>query len=270
MDNASGHLAILAGAGLAAALLSAYMLAAGRSDPTADAVVVTLPQRTGPAPQPAVRPPVGPMSDPAALARSLQRELKRVGCYDGDISGVWSAPSRAAMKAFTNSVNAALPVDQPDQVLLALVQAHKGQACGTGCPTGEIEGANGRCLPGAIAHKSPDRPTPAPVATDPTPPPAVKAIPPPVPVARKPALPSPPNEPPQVAVTEPPPPAAEPAEPLPQLLHPPRRIRRAGPIPAIGIYQRRLKRFMRRAPSKPAAVARSLLRSLTRAAQGPW
>ena len=165
MNNAGGHMVILAGAGLGAAFLSAYMLAARQSEPAIqEAVVVTLPQRIQPpVPQPAARPPAeraqpavgpGPMSDPAALARTLQRELKRVGCYDGEVSGVWSPASRAAMKAFTERVNASLPVDRPDPVLLALVQGHQGRACGDNCPTGEARGADGRCLPVAIIGKA--------------------------------------------------------------------------------------------------------------------
>ena len=172
MNNAGGHMVILAGAGLGAAFLSAYMLAARQSEPAVqEAVVVTLPQRIQPpVPQPAARPPAeraqpavgpGPMSDPAALARTLQRELKRVGCYDGEVSGVWSPASRAAMKAFTERVNASLPVDRPDPVLLALVQGHQGRACGDNCPAGEARGADGRCLPVAIMGKAQSKPDPA-------------------------------------------------------------------------------------------------------------
>ena len=171
MNNAGGHMVILAGAGLGAAFLSAYMLAARQSEPAVqEAVVVTLPQRIQPpVPQPAARPPAerpqpsvgpGPMSDPAALARMLQRELKRVGCYDGEVSGVWSPASRAAMKTFTERVNASLPVDRPDPVLLALVQGHQGRACGDICPAGEARGANGRCLPVAIIGKAQSKPVP--------------------------------------------------------------------------------------------------------------
>src|SRR5262245_37399746 len=58
------------------------------------------------------------------LARELQRHLKRAGCYGGAVTGVWSPPVRRAMKAFTDRANAALPVDQPDQVLLALVESN--------------------------------------------------------------------------------------------------------------------------------------------------
>jgi hypothetical protein len=68
----------------------------------------------------------------AALARELQRELRRVGCYNGEISGVWTTSSRLAMKTFVERVNAALPIDKPDPVLLSLVQGHRERACGVG------------------------------------------------------------------------------------------------------------------------------------------
>lgn len=300
MNNAGGHMVILAGAGLAAAFLSAYMLAARQSEPAVqEAVVVTLPQRIQPpVPQPAARPPTerpqpsvgpGPMSDPAALARTLQRELKRVGCYDGEVSGVWSPASRAAMKAFTERVNASLPVDRPDPVLLALVQGHQGRACGDICPAGEARGADGRCLPVAIMGKAQSKPAPTPSAeAEPRVEPS-KAMPVPLPVPvplparRPPPLPAASAEPapaplPRAAVAPPPaPPAPVPvprAQPMDppdlQATQPPSRSRHAGPAPAMRVYGRSIRRFVRRAPSKPAAVARSLLRSLERAAQGPW
>src|SRR5262249_4147212 len=39
-----------------------------------------------------VAPPSAPSQawDRVSLTRELQRELKRVGCYDGEVSGVWS------------------------------------------------------------------------------------------------------------------------------------------------------------------------------------
>ena len=57
------------------------------------------------------------------------------------------------MRAFTGRINAALPVDEPDGVLLALVQGHKDKACGMPCPPGEGLAADERCLPNAVlAH----------------------------------------------------------------------------------------------------------------------
>src|SRR5262245_38362033 len=80
------------------------------SGPTAPATVATR--------------PIDP-EDKVALARALQRELKRIGCYNGEISGAWTTSSRMAMKTFLERVNATLPIDSPDPVLLSLVQGHR-------------------------------------------------------------------------------------------------------------------------------------------------
>jgi len=81
--------------------------------------------------------PVLPASAPRdmdALVREIQRQLTRVGCYHGEVSGKWSAQSRLAMQAFTEQVNAKLPVDRPDQILLRLIEGHQGRACGARPP----------------------------------------------------------------------------------------------------------------------------------------
>jgi hypothetical protein len=64
--------------------------------------------------------------------RDVQRQLRRVGCYRGDIDGVWSASTIRSMKAFTDHVNAVLPLERPDIALLALLERHRGGACGAG------------------------------------------------------------------------------------------------------------------------------------------
>jgi hypothetical protein len=112
-----------------------FTMASRSGEPQADAAALAMPH------------------DRASLVRELQRGLKRVGCYEGEVSGVWTQQSRSAMKAFTGRINAALPVDEPDGVLLALVQGHKDKACGMPCPPGEGLAADGRCLPTAVlAH----------------------------------------------------------------------------------------------------------------------
>ena len=93
------------------------------------------------------------------LVRDLQRELKRVGCYDGEINGAWTASSKRAMAAFTERVNATLPLDEPDYILLTLVQGHGAQACGRGCPTGQGMSESGKCLPRAVLAQSARRNT---------------------------------------------------------------------------------------------------------------
>jgi hypothetical protein len=95
-------------------------------------------------------PPSAKPGNRASLGVELQRELKRVGCYDGDLNGSWTIATRKAMKAFTNRVNAALPIDQPDHILLALLQGHRDKACGIACPTGQGLTSDDRCLPNAI------------------------------------------------------------------------------------------------------------------------
>ena len=92
--------------------------------------------------------------DRASLARELQRELKRVGCYDGKINSSWTLSTRTAMKAFTNRINAMLPVDKPDQILLALVQDYRDRVCGVACPAGESLAKDGRCLPNAVLARA--------------------------------------------------------------------------------------------------------------------
>jgi peptidoglycan hydrolase-like protein with peptidoglycan-binding domain len=115
----------------------------------------------------AVRTPVGqpmagnrPPLDRAALTRDLQRQLQRVGCYRGSISGVWSPSTRQAMKDFIDHVNATLPVSEPDPILLAMLQSHEEKACGQGCRIGESLGGNGQRLPSVIIAREPARQRP--------------------------------------------------------------------------------------------------------------
>ena len=99
--------------------------------------------------------------DREALARELQRELARVGCYDGKINGAWTTSTRQAMKAFIERVNAALPTHHPDAVLLTLVKGHSGKACGAPCPSGQGRADTGRCVPTAILQREANRTIPA-------------------------------------------------------------------------------------------------------------
>jgi peptidoglycan hydrolase-like protein with peptidoglycan-binding domain len=84
------------------------------------------------------------------LAKAIQTELRRVGCYHGNIDGDWDAETRKAMKAFNDRVNASLPVAQPDYILLTLVQGHAGKACGAACPVGQSQADDGSCQPRSV------------------------------------------------------------------------------------------------------------------------
>jgi hypothetical protein len=93
--------------------------------------------------------------DQTSLTRELQRELRRVGCYSGEINGLWTTSSRMAMKSFTDHVNAALPIETPDHILLSLVRAHQDRACGTPCASGQSADESGRCISDAVSAKVP-------------------------------------------------------------------------------------------------------------------
>ncbi|PPD00563.1 MAG: hypothetical protein CTY31_05505 [Hyphomicrobium sp.] len=81
---------------------------------------------------PMVRAPRFVEGDTASIAREIQKELNRVGCYDGAINGLWSARTRQSMKDFIDGVNARLPIDKPDEVLLSLVMGQSEIVCGGG------------------------------------------------------------------------------------------------------------------------------------------
>jgi hypothetical protein len=113
----------------------------------------------------------GPTLDAVALARELQRELSRTGCYSGQISGLWTPLTRRAMQEFMRRANASLPIEKPDEVLLALVRSFPGRACGVMCAPGESLSSAGQCVAGVVARGAstpPSRPagsSPVPVST---------------------------------------------------------------------------------------------------------
>lgn len=145
----------------AAAIVAAYTHFSER-DAAAPVYTVRAPHRPA---EPAVATPKLPLAAPpspratptpgdrTSLTRELQRELRRVGCYSGEVNGVWTTSSRMAMKSFTDSVNASLPIDNPDHVLLSLLQGHQNMACNASCPGGLTTGENGQCTPSNVQAK---------------------------------------------------------------------------------------------------------------------
>jgi hypothetical protein len=125
-------------------------------------VVVTIAQRPSePASAPARAAPVP--RDRDAIGRELQKELRRVGCYEGELNGAWTTSTRQAMKAFMDRVNASLPTEVPDAILLTMVRGYSDRVCGKPCPAGQGLGEGGRCVPNAILVRAAPRP-PVPVA----------------------------------------------------------------------------------------------------------
>lgn len=98
-----------------------------------------------------VTPSKGDYDARAKLVRNLQTELKRVGCYVGEVDGDWGAASKRAITEFLHKVNATLPTDTPDYILLTLIQGHVDRACGVECPSGQGLAADGRCVANVVA-----------------------------------------------------------------------------------------------------------------------
>src|SRR6478609_5528960 len=110
--------------------------------------VVTVTQRPGKLPV-ALGQALAPRGH-GTIGHQLQEELKRAGCYAGEVNGAWTTSTRRAMQAFMERVNAVLPIDQPDGILLALVQGHQGKVCGAPCPAGQGLSRDTQCVPNAI------------------------------------------------------------------------------------------------------------------------
>jgi hypothetical protein len=128
-------------------------------------LVVSIGRRTSFVSEPIAKGRDGP-SDAVSIARNAQVELRRVGCYEGEINGFWSPSSRAAAQRFLDRINAKLPVDTPEDALLFLLRGKSDLICNE-CPRGQGLDAAGRCMPTALLKRSaivtgslPDAPAP--------------------------------------------------------------------------------------------------------------
>jgi hypothetical protein len=63
------------------------------------------------------------------LTFRLQRELRRVGCYDGEIDGDWGDGSRRALERFARRTDTRIDVDQPSRKALAKVEEAERRVC---------------------------------------------------------------------------------------------------------------------------------------------
>jgi hypothetical protein len=159
-------------------------LAAEKSHPTESRVAVTSPPpdaavttiapepklvvRASPAPLhgspvTVVSPAVAPITSVALprerprheLARDIQRELKRVGCYAGEVDGNWGPGSKRAAQNFMQRVNSSLPTDEPDLVQLTLLRSFSGITCAAPCPPEQLVPGSARCLPAPVLAARP-------------------------------------------------------------------------------------------------------------------
>lgn len=77
------------------------------------------------------------------LVAELQRELRRVGCYLGEIDGEWGPGSKRSMRAFMDHVNSRLQSDDPDLIQLTLVRGFPGNACRSQAAPGQMIAGRG-------------------------------------------------------------------------------------------------------------------------------
>ncbi len=80
------------------------------------------------------------------LVVDIQQELKRMGCYWGRVDGSWGPGTKDALQSFMTRVNAALPSDKPDYVLLTLLKSQSREVCGA-CPADQVQLSGGQCVP---------------------------------------------------------------------------------------------------------------------------
>jgi hypothetical protein len=103
--------------------------------------------------------------DRDALTSELQKELRRVGCYQGEINGTWSQSTRSAMKTFIEHMNARLPIENPDAVLYSLVKGQHEPVCGKACSPGDALNGHGRCVPSLLLAQAKSKHSSTSVAT---------------------------------------------------------------------------------------------------------
>jgi hypothetical protein len=236
--------------------------------PVADeGTIVVVPPRPGSSPdiagmpRPLLSDNMPASSDRAGLARALQKELARVGCYDGEITGIWAASSRQAMRRFTDQVNAKLPLGEPDQILLRLVRSHRSKVCDLACSSKQQP--DGACAPSAAAAQSPKVSadsgpaeartatidSAAPLFTGSTTAAAATAV----------------SAMPRAERGPPPPPAQATIQRQSGDDDPTQRALKNSPEASAGSYEPRRRQSHRRMRSRPPAVVRSFVRNVQRA-----
>jgi peptidoglycan hydrolase-like protein with peptidoglycan-binding domain len=82
---------------------------------------------------------------PDELVRRLQTELKRVGCYFGEVDGTWGASSRGAVEAFVRTTGLTLKSAEPSAEVVNAVASQLVRICPLKCAPSEIE-QGGKCV----------------------------------------------------------------------------------------------------------------------------
>jgi peptidoglycan hydrolase-like protein with peptidoglycan-binding domain len=67
--------------------------------------------------------------EPNPMTQSMQKELKRVGCYSGEVDGKWGEGTRDAVQEFADESKMVLSTSEPTEVALNVLTASKTGVC---------------------------------------------------------------------------------------------------------------------------------------------
>lgn len=105
-------------------------------------------------------PPTAPSTpDPTPdLTRSLQAELKRVGCFEGAVDGVWDGRTKTALVDFGRRAKLEVATDAPTAAAVETLKSRRDRVCPLECGPGRIE-RNGQCVAKAAPEAKPAKET---------------------------------------------------------------------------------------------------------------
>ena len=90
-------------------------------------------------------PAAGPQPQQEDLPRRLQAELKRVGCYGGEVDGNWGAGSRAGLETFARTTSFTFKDFDATAEAWTAVSSQRVRICPLHCASGEVE-QGGKCV----------------------------------------------------------------------------------------------------------------------------
>ncbi len=107
-------------------------------------------------PPPALAPPVLTPPEPD-LTRSLQVELKRIGCFEGAVDGIWEGRTKLALADVARRAKLDVATDVPTPIAVEALKSRRDRICPLNCGAGRIE-RNGSCVAKAVVDNKPARP----------------------------------------------------------------------------------------------------------------
>jgi hypothetical protein len=111
--------------------------AAGEAQAAAEAATAAREEKAKTVPAPlqvatlsdAAVPPSSGSGRASTLAADVKQELKRVGCYAGEVDGTWDDSSRSALEAFANESGTKLVATEPALDVLNVLKRTKDRVC---------------------------------------------------------------------------------------------------------------------------------------------